>query len=362
MADRDEEQAPVRITRACPLCGAQEAAVSLRFPPHAIVRCASCGNAYARIGEAAATTVNSEYDEAAVRSYLNWYAQRGRRRERAYYESVLRPFARPGARMIDVGAGLGGAVAVAKSLGMDAIGVDPSPWADLAQRHLGLPVTRRGIEAVEDARFDVALTNATLEHIDDPVAFLREIRRVLAPGGAILTLAVPNYREWSVVLGLSWFPNNLPPHHVNYFEPRSIRAAHERAGFVDVRVASYGCDFPIQLAERIAASLRPRVAAPPAGTALPADAWQRIDILAAHNTPRLRDRLAFGAYAALRPPGMGSMLRVVARAPRSALNQLRTKTNSLQPVGTSAARQRRQWKPSASTCARSSSGDAYSYG
>lgn len=316
----DPVEAPTRVgeNRACPLCDAREAAISRRFPPHTIVRCERCGNAYARIGEVAATTVNAEYDEAAVRNYLVWYGQRGRRRERAYYESVLRPFARPGARMIDVGAGLGGAVAVANALGMDAIGVDPSPWADLAQRHLGLPVTRRGIEAVEDARFDVALTNATLEHIDDPVAFLREIRRVLVPGGALLTLAVPNYREWSVVLGLSWFPNNLPPHHVNYFEPRSIRAAHERAGFEDVRVTSYGCDYPIQLAERIAASLRPRAAAgvPASETALPADAWQRIDILAAHNTPRWSDRLAFGAYAALRPPGMGSMLRVVARAPR----------------------------------------------
>jgi SAM-dependent methyltransferase len=305
----------VENTRACPLCGARGAAVSRRFLPHAIVRCGCCTNAYVQIGDAASATVNFEYDEDAVRSYLVWYGRRGRRRERAYYESALRPFARPGARMIDVGAGLGGAVAVARSLGMDAVGVDPSPWADLAQRHLGLPVMRRRIEEVEDARFDVALSNATLEHIDDPVAFLREIRRVLVPGGAILSLAVPNYREWSVVLGLSWFPNNLPPHHVNYFEPRSIRAAHERAGFVDVRVASYGCDFPIQLAERIAASMRSRRAAATAETALPDDAWERIDILAAHNTPRWSDRLAFAAYAALRPPGMGSMLRVVAHAP-----------------------------------------------
>lgn len=302
--------------RACPLCGAREATVSRRFPPHAIVRCDACRNAYVRSGDAATATVNVEYDEAAVRSYLDWYGRRGRRRERAYYESVLRPFARPGARMIDVGAGLGGAVAVARSLGMDAVGVDPSPWADLAQRHLGLPVTRRRVEDVEDGRFDVALTNATLEHIDDPVAFLGEIRRVLAPGGAILSLAVPNYRDWSIVLGLSWFPNNLPPHHVNYFEPRSIRAAHERAGFEDVRVASYGCDFPIQLAERIVASRRPRGAVTTAEHApLPADAWQRIDILAPHNTPRWSDRLSFAAYAALRPPGMGSMLRVVARKP-----------------------------------------------
>ncbi len=282
------------------------------------MRCRACANAYAQIGDDASASVNSEYDEAAVRSYLAWYGRRGRRRERAYYEAVLRPFARPGARLLDVGAGLGGAVAVATSLGMDAAGVDPSPWAELAQRHLGLPVTRRRIEDVEDARFDVALTNATLEHIDEPVAFLREIRRVLVPGGAILSLAVPNYREWSVVLGLSWFPNNLPPHHVNYFEPQSIRAAHERAGFVDVRVASYGCDFPIQLAERVAASLRSRRAvatATAAETALPADAWQRIDILAAHNTPRWSDRLAFRTYAGLRPPGMGSMLRVVGRVP-----------------------------------------------
>ena len=281
------------------------------------MRCAGCSNAYVRLGDEPSATVNAEYDEAAVRSYLAWYGRRGRRRERSFFESVLRPFARPGARLLDVGAGLGGAVAVARSLGIDAVGVDPSPWADLAQRHLGLPVTRRAHRGGADARFDVALTSATLEHIDDPVAFLREIRRVLVPGGSILSLSVPNYRDWSIVLGLSWFPNNRPPHHVNYFEPRSIRAAHERAGFEDVRVATYGCDFPIQLAERIAAWLRPhRAVAPAAEAALPADAWERVDILAARNTPRWSDRLAFAAYAALRPPGMGSMLRVpLARRP-----------------------------------------------
>jgi SAM-dependent methyltransferase len=298
------------------VCGEQDAVVSRRFPPHAIVRCAGCSNAYVRIGDAASAAINSEYGEAAVRRYLGWYQRRGRRRERAFYESVLRPFARSGARFIDVGAGLGGAVAVARSLGMDAVGADPSPWADLARRHLCLPVTRRRIEEVEAARFDVALTSATLEHVDDPVAFLRAIRRVLVPGGAILSLAVPNYRELSIVLGISWFPNNLPPRHVNYFEPPSIRAVHERAGFVHVHVASYGCDFPIQLAERLAASLRPpRVAPAEVDAAVPEAVWERIDILAAHNTPRWFDRLAFHAYAALRPPGMGSMLRVVARAP-----------------------------------------------
>jgi SAM-dependent methyltransferase len=271
--------------------------------------------AYVDLSPGQAEDVNLGYDEGAVAMMIGWYARRGRRRERAFYESVLARHGRGGARFLDVGCGLGGAVAVAQDRGFAARGVDPSPWAELARERWGLPLDHALVQDLPPASFDVVFTSAPLEHILEPLAFLSAIRRVLAPGGVAITAGVPNHREWSVTLGLSWFPNNRPPHHVNYFEPDSLRRAHEAAGFRTVRVSTYGCDFPVQLAERILCNVETDVR-PGGGTGAPisSEQWELADIRSPRNLPRLFDRLAWHAYASARPPDMGSMLLAVAHA------------------------------------------------
>ena len=60
------------------------------------------------------------------------------------------------------------------------VGVDPvdNPKAELKGSVEELPV--------EDASFDVVLCNQVLEHCDDPVKAVSELRRVTAPGGRVL--------------------------------------------------------------------------------------------------------------------------------------------------------------------------------
>ena len=106
----------------------------------------------------------------------------------------------PGTRLLEVGCGVGAVLAV---LGQEfpavlLSGVDIEPaQLDFARRHLD----RAGVEATlveadayallfEDASFDHVWMMWFLEHVADPLAVLRETRRVLVPGGAITAVEV----------------------------------------------------------------------------------------------------------------------------------------------------------------------------
>jgi SAM-dependent methyltransferase len=106
----------------------------------------------------------------------------------------------PGTRVLEVGTGAGAVLAVLgqEFPGVRLTGVDIEPkQLEFARGHLA----RSGVEAelvqadalelpFEDESFDHVWMMWFLEHVADPVAVLREARRVLVPGGAITAIEV----------------------------------------------------------------------------------------------------------------------------------------------------------------------------
>ena len=91
------------------------------------------------------------------------------------------------------------------------------------------------IGEVEDASLDVALCVSALEHLWEPLEMLRELRRVVAPGGICL-INVPNWRG-KHALELSAFRLGLSPaeemdDHKAYYDPRDLWPLLVRAGFL----------------------------------------------------------------------------------------------------------------------------------
>jgi len=81
--------------------------------------------------------------------------------------------------------------------------------------------------AAWEGRFDAVLSFFALEHAADPVAFLRSVRGLLRPGGA-LHLTIPNVRRNT--------GDFIVVDHVNHFMPSSLRRAFRAAGFTAVRI------------------------------------------------------------------------------------------------------------------------------
>jgi SAM-dependent methyltransferase len=98
---------------------------------------------------------------------------------------------RPGQRVLDVGCGPGALTAeLVRRLGPDAVtAIDPSPpFVEAAAARFPRVDVRTGTAEdlpFADASFDAALAQLVVHFMADPVAGLREMRRVTRPGGTV---------------------------------------------------------------------------------------------------------------------------------------------------------------------------------
>ncbi len=69
--------------------------------------------------------------------------------------------------------------------------------ADIERKGVDLNLDLRRMEAVADGSFDVVWASHVMEHIDDDIGALREIHRVLSPGG-VAVLPVPIVAEKTI--------------------------------------------------------------------------------------------------------------------------------------------------------------------
>lgn len=134
--------------------------------------------------------------------------------ERADYHGHPRremvPFVPPGARtLLDVGCGAGAFAATLREARpgapLEIWGVELDAAAAARARGavdrvlVGDAVARVG--ELADGAVDCVVCNDVLEHLSEPAALLRQVRRVLAPGGALVA-SVPNVRYFFNVVDL----------------------------------------------------------------------------------------------------------------------------------------------------------------
>lgn len=164
----------------------------------------------------------------------------------------------PGDRVLDIGCGAGHFAKYVPHA--EYTGFDASPDAAAA----GIPTLSGDLWEITQThaeQFDVVTAFQVLEHAADPVAFIRALQALLKPGGT-LVIGVPDADSY---LGtLANFVLNAPPHHVTWWNARSLTALAEIAGLEDARLHHA----PVEAWEarlywmaRIQRRLRPRGAA-----------------------------------------------------------------------------------------------------
>jgi|SRR5208337_1679074 len=103
-----------------------------------------------------------------------------------------------GKRVLDIACGEGyGAAALARAGAAQVVGIDIAPEVvEHARRKYGIDARVGSADQIElpDGSVDVVVSFETIEHLCKPAAFLREVVRVLAPGG-VLILSTPNQQH-----------------------------------------------------------------------------------------------------------------------------------------------------------------------
>jgi SAM-dependent methyltransferase len=139
----------------------------------------------------------------------------------------------PAARILDAGCGSGrNMVELARYGGVTGIELSETSVALARQRGAGEVVSGSVLEMpFADASFDLAVSLDVIEHLEDDLGALRELRRTVAPGGALL-VTVPAY-QWL------WSGHDEINHHHRRYTRRSLQRTAERAGWRQQRTTYF---------------------------------------------------------------------------------------------------------------------------
>lgn len=166
---------------------------------------------------------------------MYWWSNR-------FYATLARRYGRRGARLLEVGSGMGHLVGQLED-SFQTFGMDLNHWAVQQSRSVVKTSALETASAQElpfaDASFNMVIIKHIVEHLPDPAQALREIGRVTEPGGTLI-LATPNLgsllKPWK---GDKWI-GYQDPTHISLKPPEEWLNLIRAAEFHPLRVFSDG--------------------------------------------------------------------------------------------------------------------------
>lgn len=213
----------------CPVCGAALAGPALERSGNS--RLYGCGRCEVQVWHPATNPGPDWYgedDQYLAKTVVGWLGW-----NHAYGLKSLPPETRS---LLDVGCADGRFVYAAARRGIDAWGIDFSPRL-VHEGNARYGGTRLEVATLEEhlarspAPVDVVTMFEVVEHVEDPLGFVRLAIQAVRPGGLVI-ISTPNR------LGLPRPPRGYdePPHHLTRWTPAALQELARRAGLEPIHV------------------------------------------------------------------------------------------------------------------------------
>jgi ubiquinone/menaquinone biosynthesis C-methylase UbiE len=273
------------VTAPCQLCRAvasfEVSKIDRHGKPLRTVLCQGCGVITndpipddAELVAFYSTEYRTSYKGAAVPRMRQMFRNFGRL---DHHIQANREFYRHRPNILDLGAGSGEFMFLAKAMGSNCIGVEPTiEYADYCRNMLDLNVLTQTLETSEfsDASFDHIRLSHVLEHMNDPVRSLKVLHRWLKPDG-LLYIEVPNTEtDANNKMRGRMFHFG----HIFNFNPVTLRLAASLAGFEEVEGSR------LRLSNTASGFFAPKTATLNFQQDLKANAERMMSLMAGHNS------------------------------------------------------------------------------
>jgi 2-polyprenyl-3-methyl-5-hydroxy-6-metoxy-1,4-benzoquinol methylase len=228
----------------CDICEDGQKTPYISVNNHIIVRCNKCGLLYVDPQPTDEQVFSHYKDDRHWGGEGQMQTEKG---SRLLYSQIL-SYIPPHSEVLDIGSSHGVMLDILKKSGHIPVGIELNEKAALFSLKQGYEVYQQPIgNYLQDDRFDSVVMANVVEHLNSPLNTLRQVWRVLKPGGSLL-LATPNIGSVLPIINLykvinksgnlsSSFIANIgqicPPNHLYFFTPTSLVFLMKKAGFTN---------------------------------------------------------------------------------------------------------------------------------
>ncbi|AXT52002.1 class I SAM-dependent methyltransferase [Aquimarina sp. BL5] len=132
--------------------------------------------------------------------------------------------------LLDIGAGTGDFLIEANKKHWQVIGIEPNEQARALAKEKGI-VLEPDATKLSSNSFDIITMWHVLEHVPDLSAQIKELKRLLKPGGHLI-IAVPNFKSYDALYYKSFWAAYDVPRHLWHFSKNSMKTLFEKEGMM----------------------------------------------------------------------------------------------------------------------------------